>query len=540
MFKKRKIIHLIFIILVLLQVTGCTITNDPATSDNVTTVSYMGFGALETVGGSLHNLSIGSNNYIIDVGSFYGDEGSNYPLPSSLDVKSIDAIFITHAHADHIGRLPLLLEIGYEGPIYMTSVSKDITVVSTLSNLKYIDLGTEEFYYSRNNNKDTKPVYLDRFNYGQYEVKDKNRVYIKSKRNELNQKGFYLHNSTVDNLEMEMLGRLENQIITVNYEEVIELGDGVTAEFFYTSHLPGSSMIYFTAGDKSILFSGDVGSNNNPFLVENKKFEKPIDYLFVEGTYGTKVTDYITKEERQKLKEYIGNAIRNNERVIIPAFAVDRSQQVLYEIRNGMNEGIIPENTRVKVFSPTIEEITNLYIKYSENKDIYKDYFSDNMFTDIFDIKNLEINPTMADSNEYNLSVDYGEIAVMTSGMISTGFSKEILKQYISDAGTNFISVSYQDPDEIGGMVFNGEEIITIDDIEYEVKANIYTSSAFSGHANVKQIFDVFGDLSPEQIYIVHLNSYDKDSLINYYSENYKSSNIIVPAISEEYLLFQY
>ena len=74
MFRKRKIIHLIFIILVLLQVTGCTITNDLATSDNVTTVSYMGFGALETVGGSLHNLCIGSNNYIIDVGSFYGDE----------------------------------------------------------------------------------------------------------------------------------------------------------------------------------------------------------------------------------------------------------------------------------------------------------------------------------------------------------------------------------------------------------------------------------------------------------------------------------
>jgi metallo-beta-lactamase family protein len=521
-------------------VISCTINNDLEISDDVTTVSYVGYGALETVGGSLHSLSIGPNNYIIDVGSFYGDNGSNYPLPSSLDVKNIDAIFITHAHADHIGRLPLLLEMGYDGPIYMTSVTKDVTVVSTLSNLKYTDLGTEEFYYSRNNNKDSKPVYLDRFNYGQYEVKTQNRVYIESKRDELNQKGFYLHNTTVDNLEMEMLGRLENQKIPINYEEDIELSDGVTAEFFYTSHLPGSSMIYFTAGDKNILFSGDIGSNNNPFLVVNKKFEKPIDYLFVEGTYGTKVTEYDTKEERQKLKEYIGNAIRNNERVIIPAFAVDRSQQVLYEIRNGIIEGTIPENTRVKVFSPTIEKITNLYSKYSENKDTYKSYFSDNMFTGIFDINNLEINPTMADSNAYNLDLSYGEIAVMTSGMISTGFSKEILKQYISDASTNFISVSYQDPDEIGGMVFNGDELIKIDDIEYEVEAKIFTSSAFGGHANVRQIFDVFGDLSPEQIIIVHLNSYDEDSLINYYSENYKSSNVIVPEISEEYLLYQY
>lgn len=540
MFRKRRIFHLFLIALIFLLMTSCTINNDIEVSDDVTTVSYIGYGALETVGGSLHSLSIGQNNYIIDVGSFYGDEGSNYPLPSSLDIKNIDAIFITHAHADHIGRLPLLLEKGYDGPIYMTAVTKDITVVSTLSNLKYTDIGTEKFYYSRNNNKDSKPVYLDRFNYGKYEVKPQNRVYIESKRDELNQKGFYLHNTTVDNLEMEMLTRLENQIIPVNYEEVIELSDGVAAEFFYTSHLPGSSMICFTAGDKNILFSGDIGSNNNPLLAVNKKFEKPIDYLFVEGTYGTKVTDYDTKEERQKLREYIGNAIRNNERVIIPAFAVDRSQQVLYEIRNGINEGTIPENTRVKVFSPTIEEITNLYRKYSANKDTYNEYFSGNMFTGIFDINNLEINPNMADSNAYNLDVSYGEIAVMTSGMISTGFSKEILKQYIRDVSTNFISVSYQDPDEIGGMVFNGEELIKIDDIEYKVEAKIFKTSAFSGHANVRQIFDVFGDLSPEQIIIVHLNTYDKDSLINYYADNYKSSDVIVPEISEEYLLYQY
>ena len=540
MFRKRRIFHLFLITLIFLLVTSCTVNNEIETSNDVTTVSYIGYGAVETVGGSLHRISIGPNNYIIDVGSFYGEEGSNYPLPSSLDVKNIDGIFITHAHADHIGRLPLLLEKGYDGPIYMTTVTRDITVVSTLSNLKYTDLGTEKFYYSRNNNKDSKPVYLDRFNYGKYEVKPQNRVYIESKRGELNQKGFYLHNTTIDSLKMEMLSRLENQIIPVNYEEVIELSDGVTAEFFYTSHLPGSSMIYFTAGGKNILFSGDIGSNNNPFLAVNKKFEKPIDYLFVEGTYGTKVKDYDTKEERQKLREYIGNAIRNNERVIIPAFAVDRSQQVLYEIRNGINEGSIPENTRVKVFSPTIEEITNLYIKYSENKDTYRSYFSDNMFTDIFDINNLEINPTMADSNAYNLDVSYGEIAVMTSGMISTGFSKEILKQYIGDARTNFISVSYQDPDEIGGKVFNGVELIKIDDIELEAKAKIFASSAFSGHANVRQIFDVFGDLLPEQIMILHLNDFDKDSLINYYAENYRSSNIIVPEISEEYLLYEY
>lgn len=540
MFRKRLIFLLFIIPFIFSLLTGCKNNNDLEINDDVTTVSYVGYGALETIGGSLHSLSIGSENYIIDVGSFYGDEGSNYPLPSDLEVENIDAVFITHAHADHIGRIPLLLEKGYDGPIYMTSVTKDIALISTLSNLKYTDLGSERFYYSRNNDKEFKPVYLDRFNYGEYEVNVKNRVYIESKREELDQKKLYLHNSTVEKLKKEMSNRLKNQIIPVNYEEVIELSDGVTAEFFYTSHLPGSSMINFNAGSKNILFTGDIGSNNNPFLVENKKFEQPVDFLFVEGTYGTKVTEYDTKKERQKFIEYIGNAIRNNERVIIPAFAIDRSQQVLYEIRNGIKEGIIPENTPVKVFSPTIEEIINLYTKYSENNDTYKNYFSDNMFSRIFDINNLEINPTMANSNAYNLEVSYGEIAVMTSGMITNGFSKQILKQYISDVDTNFISVSYQDPDEIGGMVFNGNKIIKIEDIDYEMNAKIFSSSAFSGHANIRQILDIFGDVSPEKIMIVHLNATDKDSLTDYYTENFKSSDVIVPEMAEEYVLFEY
>jgi len=140
----------------------------------------------------------------------------------------------------------------------------------------------------------------------------------------------------------------------------------------------------------------------------------------------------------------------------------------------------------------------------------------------------------------YDLDISYGEIAVMTSGMISSGFSKEILKNYITDANTNFISVSYQDPDEVGGMVFRGDQIIKIDDIEYQMKAKIYNSSAFSGHANVSQIFDVFGGLTPEQIMIVHLNDYDRDSLIDYYTKHFKTSNIFVPKLTEQYLLFQY
>lgn len=217
-----------------------------------------------------------------------------------------------------------------------------------------------------------------------------------------------------------------------------------------------------------------------------------------------------------------------------------QSQQVLYEIRNGMMQGIIPKNTPVKVFSPTIEEITNLYTKYSENENIYNDYFSGNMFTDIFNINDLKINSTQLSNNAYDFEILSGEIAVMTSGMITSGFSKEILKEYIGDASTNFISVSYQDPDEIGGRVFRGDEIIRIDDTEYKMKAKIFKSSAFSGYANVSQIYNIFGQLSPEQIMIVHLNDYDNDNLVDYYASNFKASTVVVPEFNKTYLLYQY
>lgn len=538
--KKYKIGHMVAVTLIIVILVGCNINNGIEETAAIVDVSYTGFGAVGTVEGSLHKLSIGSYHYLIDVGAFYGDAESNYPLPSELDVTAIDSVFITHAHTDHVGRIPLLLEMGYKGPIYMTSVTKDLTIINILSSLEYCNLGVEKFYYSRNNKNDKKPVYLDRFDYGQYEVKDKNRIYIQLKRNELEENGYYLHRSVIDHLQEEMRIKLEKQLIPVDYGETIKLSNDDTVEFIYTSHLPGSAMIYFTIGGKNILFSGDVGSDNSPFLRENTAFKYPVDFLFIEGTYGTNIRKYDTKAERQKFIEYIGEAIKNNERVIIPAFAIDRSQQVLYEIKTGIKQGTIPENTCVKVFSPTTEKIIDLYATYSENKGRYGVYFSDQMFTDIFNIKNLLINPTLPDSKMYDLNVEYGEIAIMTSGMITSGFSKELLKNYIKDTKTNFISVSYQDPDEIGGKVFRGDDIMHIDGIEYQVKAKTFSSSAFSGHADISKIQNIFGGTVPEQIMIVHLNDYDKDNLIDSYSEYFKSSIIIVPAIKEPYLLYQY
>ena len=113
---------------------------------------------------------------------------------------------------------------------------------------------------------------------------------------------------------------------------------------------------------------------------------------FVEGTYGIKESLYNNDEERKNFQDYIGNTIKNNKRVIIPAFAIDRTQQVLYEIKNAMDQGIILKDTTVKVYSPTSEKMTDLYKYYSNNEGRYEDYFSPLMFTDIFNIPKVLVN----------------------------------------------------------------------------------------------------------------------------------------------------
>jgi len=530
---KRRILVILLIFIIIVFV-GC----ETEKNNKVISVYYTGFGANRVVGGALHRLTIGSDDYIIDVGSFYRDEGENYPLSDDIDISNIRGIFITHAHADHIGRLPLLIEMGYSGPIYMTKVTKDILLINISSNIAYADVGIETFYYSKNNKNEKKPVYLERFNYGQYQVKEKNRRYIKSLRSELEEKGYYLSSETKKKLIEEIINKLNKMIITVDYNEIINLKNGVSCQFIYTSHLPGSAMIKFNIGNKNVLFSGDIGSNNSPFLPPNSQLDFDIDYLFVEGTYGTTTRENNTNDDRKALIEYIGDAIRNNERVIIPAFAVDRTQQLLYELKNGKIQGIIPKDKKIKVFSPTSQKITELYKSYSRRHNELSEYFTHIMFTDIFSMENLIFNPT-DENNSYDLEVLYGEIGIMTSGMIASGFSKEIVKEYISDEKTHFISVSYQDPDETGGKLFRGDKEIEIDGKVYDVKANIYSTSAFSGHADIQEIHRVFQNINPKQIYIIHLNSKDKKSLEKFYSITYSSSDIIVPEAFVKYFMFE-
>lgn len=535
-----KRFYYFLILSAILFIAGCNSQNEEVTKD----VVYSGFGAQETVSGSLHTLQVGNDQYIIDAGSFYG-EGDNYPLPEEVNINNIEGVFITHAHADHIGRLPLLLHEGYSGPIYMTPITYDIAKISLESSIRYMDFGEETFYYSRNNESDQKPVYVERFSYGEFEVQEQNRVYIDSKREELDEQGFYLSSDTVDYLGEELLNKLDNQVNLIDFNEELPKDD-LVVEFIHTSHLPGSAMIKFEIDTKNLLFTGDIGSDRSPFLDNNSMIDEPVDYIFAEGTYGlfsieNEGRESTYKEERSAFKQFLGEAVEKNKRIIIPAFVLDRTQQVLYEIKAAMEEGEIPSDTIVKAYSPTSEEITNLYSYYSNNEEKYQSYFSETMFTEeLFNITNLIYNPRQQDSNLYDMSIEYGEIALMSSGMLSSAFSYEAVKNYIEDEDTVFVLVGYQDPDEIGGKLKHGYEEINIEGENYQINAEVFDSPAFSGHGDINQIYTILKQTNPSELFLVHLNADEGDLLKAEYEELFPDTEVFVPQYKEEYHLFSY
>ena len=467
-------------------------------------ISYIGYGGQRNVSGSMHCIKIDKELYMVDAGIFYEDEEKNYTLPSKLDIKNLKAVFITHAHADHTGRLPLLLENGYTGPIYMTGVTYDLTKIMLISSLDYSDFDISEEELLQRLKKQVVIVDYD--------------------------KPFYLENN---------ISNFFNKLNIPGKYYSWCAGNKIKAEYLYSSHLPGSAMILFDINGKDILFSGDLGSESNPFLKKNNKFEGNIDYLFVEGTYGIEGDNSNNAAERTELQQLIGNKLAAGYRIIIPAFVLDRTQQILYEIKKGMEKNYIPKSTIIKVYSPTSMEITDKYRLYSSQEKAYKSFFSNQMFDDIFDIKKLSYNPKK-DNGSYDTEVNYGEIAIMSSGMVSHVFSKGAVDKYIEDPKTFILIVGYQAEGTEGRELIeahdNKDEYIFIDGEKKKINPDhIFRSYAFNSHADLSQITDIFGHTNPEKIFLVHLNPEEVNDLIEKYQKLFPGSEVIAPNFAEKY-----
>lgn len=396
------------------------------------------YGGVGSVTGANFVLDTGSAAFAIDCGLIQGDRFAQEQNaePFVYNPASIDVLLLTHAHADHIGRVPKLVRDGFTGTIYSTTPTKALAAVMLRDALKVME--------------------YERERYGNeliYEAKDIQAALLAWK--------------------------------TVDYHEPFDLPDGVTAEYTNAGHILGSGIIRFERSGRSIVFTGDIGNIPQPLLAA-PEVPKDYDYLVMESVYGDRLHEGVA-ERSSLLKHYIEETQKKQGTLIIPAFSLERTQAMLFEINNLVETKAI---TPLPVFldSPLAIEVTDAYRTFGE-------YLRPEVQTqikdgdDIFAFEGLSFTRTVKESNEID-EVKGAKIIIAGSGMSHGGRIRKHEQRYLDDAKTTLLLVGYQAVGSIGRLLHDGAKRVVIDGEAVTVKAKVARISGYSGHADRDQLID--------------------------------------------------
>lgn len=395
------------------------------------------YGGAQSVTGSNYLLEAGGLKILIDCGMFQGSsesEAKNYNV-FSYDAKDLDIVFLTHSHADHTGRLPKLYKEGFRGVVYSTPPTLDMTWVALPDNLS---LMVEQA--QRNNSQ---PIFSE-----------------------------------------EDLKGIMSLAKGVPYgEEIILSGasaeNKVSAILHDAGHILGSSSVEIRAEGKRIYFSGDLGNPPTPLL---KHFEYPIgaDYIVVESAYGNRVHEDRSKR-KEKLRSIIKDTIVRGGTLMIPSFAMERTQELLFELNNMHNEGEIPA-VPMFIDSPLAIKLTEVYQRYQEyfNKEANSQI---NSGDDLFNFPGLQYSRTSEESKHIN-QVPAPKIIIAGSGMSTGGRILHHQRRYLPDENSTILFIGFQAEGTPGRRILDGAKEISIFEETIPVRCHVEAIGGYSAHAD--------------------------------------------------------
>lgn len=390
------------------------------------------YGGAQSVTGSNYLLEVGGVKVLVDCGMFQGSSDSEEKNYGQFPYKpeELSAVFISHSHADHTGRLPKLFKEGFRGVLYATPPTLDMTFVALPDNL-----GLMTDAAKRTNH----PVLFTQ----------------------------------------EDLDGVMGLAKAANYGEEINLGPNFSAVLHDAGHILGSSIIEFRAEGKKIYFSGDLGNPPTPLL---RPFEYPVgaDYIVVESAYGDRVhEDRSTRKE--KLRSIVKETILKGGTLMIPSFAMERTQELLFELNEMSNSGEIP---KVPMFldSPLAIKLTEVYQKYPEyfNKDAKHIIESGD---DLFNFPGLTYCRTSQDSKKIN-DVIGAKVVIAGSGMSAGGRILHHERRYLSDEKSTLLFIGFQAEGTLGRKIFDGKKEVNIFDEKIPVKCRVESIGGYSAHAD--------------------------------------------------------
>ena len=410
-------------------------------------VRVVPLGAAETVTGSCHLLEVNGKRILIDCGLFQGeDEEKNYE-PFGFDPKGIDYVIITHAHLDHIGRLPLLVKAGFGGKVISTKPTKYLARIMLLDAVKVMaeDYKTRLKKALRRGLAHTVKPPL----YGEDEVYD-----------------------AVDLFQ-----------ILLPYGKTFEPFKGVRITLRNAGHILGSAFAEIEVdtpkGVKRFIFSGDLGWDERLLIPPLEYYDRG-DYIFVETTYGNRRHKSL-KETIEEFKNAIVETFERGGNVVIPTFALERAQEVLFVLRELYERGELPP-CRVFLDSPLAIAATRLFTRFPQYlSGEVREMLSEGR--DPFRFPYLKFTETVEESKKIN-AIESSAIILAGSGMCTGGRVLHHLKHNLWREESSVIFVGYQVRGTLGREIVDGAKRVKIYGEEVEVRAKIYTVNGFSSHAD--------------------------------------------------------
>lgn len=462
-------------------------------------------GAVKGVTGSCHLIQTQGKNIMLDCGMYQGKDDDLNMDEFEINPSEIDCLFLSHSHIDHSGRIPLLVKQGFKGSIYCSKPTYDLCEIMLIdsAHIQETEAEWKNNKAKRSGKKLVEPLYTQ-------EDASESLQYFKP----------------------------------ILYDQIINIDENITVKFNDAGHILGSSIIEMWIKDEEdtlkLVYSGDLGMHEKPLLKDPASIDKA-DYLIMEATYGDRIHENIEQRTEELINIILKTAKRGGS-IIIPSFAVGRTQELIYELNKYYDSHLDKIGTKenelkkipVYIDSPLAIKATEIFKRNTHAFDEEaKDYImrGDNPL----DFENLHFTQSADESKQLNFSTE-PKIIISASGMCEAGRIRHHLKHNLWRKEASIVFVGYQAEGTLGRRLLDGERKVKLFGDDIMVNAEIYNVEGFSGHADKIALLNWIEEFEekPGKIFIVHG---EKESKENFAKEvkNKFNINCIVPEYNVVY-----